>query len=60
MDGDRKLRPGSVLFPRVTQLDLTGPYEVLARLPELEIFLVPERASQLSLLGIATTGGRRT
>ena len=33
-------RIGFVLFPGMTQLDLTGPYEVLARLPGAEIHLV--------------------
>ena len=33
-------RIGFVLFPGLTQLDLTGPYEVLARLPGAEIHLV--------------------
>ena len=27
------LRSGLLVFPNLTQLDLTGPYEVLARLP---------------------------
>jgi cyclohexyl-isocyanide hydratase len=31
---------GFVMFPGMTQLDLTGPYEVLARLPGAEIHLV--------------------
>jgi len=31
---------GMVVFPRLTQLDLTGPYEVLARLPNTKILLV--------------------
>jgi cyclohexyl-isocyanide hydratase len=31
---------GFVLFARLTQLDLTGPYEVLARMPDAEIDLV--------------------
>ena len=26
-------RIGMLIFPRLTQLDMTGPYEVLARLP---------------------------
>ena len=34
------IRIGMLLFPKLTQLDLTGPYEVLARLPEVEISLV--------------------
>jgi len=29
-----------VLFPNVTQLDLTGPYEIFARLPEAETVLL--------------------
>jgi cyclohexyl-isocyanide hydratase len=35
-----KFRIGFLLFPRLTQLDLTGPYEVLARMPETETHLV--------------------
>jgi cyclohexyl-isocyanide hydratase len=31
---------GMLLFPRMTQLDLTGPYEVLARLPNSKVELV--------------------
>jgi cyclohexyl-isocyanide hydratase len=31
---------GMLLFPRLTQLDLTGPYEVLARLPDSTVHLV--------------------
>jgi cyclohexyl-isocyanide hydratase len=31
---------GMLLFPRLTQLDLTGPYEVLVRLPNTRIELV--------------------
>jgi cyclohexyl-isocyanide hydratase len=31
---------GMLIFPRLTQLDLTGPYEVLARLPNTAIHLV--------------------
>ena len=30
------LRSGMVVFPNLTQLDLTGPYEVLARLSGAE------------------------
>lgn len=33
-------RIGMLLFPRLTQLDLTGPYEVLARLPNSTVDLV--------------------
>jgi cyclohexyl-isocyanide hydratase len=31
---------GMLLFPRLTQLDLTGPYEVLVRLPNTKVHLV--------------------
>ena len=31
---------GMLIFPRLTQLDMTGPYEVLARLPNTEVHLV--------------------
>ena len=33
-------RIGMLIFPRLTQLDMTGPYEVLARLPETKVELV--------------------
>ncbi len=35
-----KRRIGMLLFPRLTQLDMTGPYEVLARLPDTAVDLV--------------------
>jgi cyclohexyl-isocyanide hydratase len=34
------LRIGMLLFPRVTQLDLTGPFELFHRVPEAEVHLV--------------------
>ena len=33
---------GMVLFPGLTQLDLAGPYEVLARLPDASVYLVAD------------------
>ena len=30
-------RIGMLIFPRLTQLDMTGPYEVLARLPDTTV-----------------------
>jgi cyclohexyl-isocyanide hydratase len=33
-------RIGMLIFPRLTQLDMTGPYEVLARLPDTQVELV--------------------
>lgn len=37
------LTVGMVLFDGLTQLDLTGPYEVLARMPDTRVMLVAER-----------------
>ncbi|HEY1932771.1 MAG TPA: DJ-1/PfpI family protein [Acetobacteraceae bacterium] len=34
------LRIGLLLFPRMTQLDLTGPYEVFAKVPGAEVLLL--------------------
>ena len=34
------MKIGLVLFPNLTQLDLTGPYEVFVRVPDAEVFLV--------------------
>jgi cyclohexyl-isocyanide hydratase len=31
---------GMLIFPRLTQLDMTGPYEVLARVPNTKVYLV--------------------
>jgi cyclohexyl-isocyanide hydratase len=53
-------RVGFLLFPNITQLDLTGPWEVLARLPGREMHLIwktldPVRAeSGLSILPTTT------
>ncbi|NNV56563.1 DJ-1/PfpI family protein [Limnovirga soli] len=33
---------GMVLFPNLTQLDLTGPYEVFGRLPSTQVLLIAE------------------
>ncbi len=38
------MRIGFLLFPGLTQLDLTGPYEVFARLPDAEIHLLWKNA----------------
>jgi len=38
------MRIGFLLFPGLTQLDLTGPYEVLARLPGAEVHLLWKNA----------------
>ncbi len=39
-----RMRIGFLLFPGLTQLDLTGPYEVLARVPGAEIHLLWKNA----------------
>jgi cyclohexyl-isocyanide hydratase len=37
---ERPFRSGMLVFPNLTQLDLTGPYEILARLPHSETLLI--------------------
>src|ERR1700739_4676308 len=55
-----RLRSGLLVFPNMTQLDLTGPYEVLARLPGAETLLLwknldPVRSEHgLTILPMAT------
>ena len=41
-EGPPALSVGMVLFPNLTQLDLTGPYEVFARLPRTKVCLIAE------------------
>ena len=38
---------GMVIFPGLTQLDLTGPYEVFGRLPNTEVLLIAENFSSV-------------
>jgi len=38
---------GMLIFPRLTQLDMTGPYEVLARLPNTRVHLVAHTMAQV-------------
>ncbi len=40
MSDTSPLRVGRLLFPNLTQLDLTRPYEVLARMPQSEVLLM--------------------
>jgi cyclohexyl-isocyanide hydratase len=40
MMSETRLRSGMLVFPNLTQLDLTGPYEVLSRLPGAETRLL--------------------
>jgi cyclohexyl-isocyanide hydratase len=37
---EQRFRSGMLVFPDLTQLDLTGPYEILARLPGGEVSLI--------------------
>jgi hypothetical protein len=37
---ETRFRSGILVFPDLTQLDLTGPYEALARLPGAETLLL--------------------
>jgi cyclohexyl-isocyanide hydratase len=37
---ERRTQIGLLLFPGLTQLDLTGPFEVLARIPDVAVHLV--------------------
>src|SRR5690349_2595595 len=39
-DPAKPLTVGMILFPNLTQLDLTGPYEVLARMPNTRVYLI--------------------
>jgi cyclohexyl-isocyanide hydratase len=54
------LRIGLLLFPRMTQLDLTGPFEVFTRVPDAQVLLLSktlepiEADSGLRLLPYAT------
>lgn len=49
-----KLRVSLVLFPELTQLDLTAPYEVFARIPGAEVQLVAgDRSPVRSEFGLA-------
>jgi cyclohexyl-isocyanide hydratase len=48
------LRIGFLVFPKITQLDMTGPHEVFARMPDREIHLVWK-----SLEPVTEAGGMR-
>jgi cyclohexyl-isocyanide hydratase len=42
---EAKTHVGIVLFPNLTQLDLTGPFEVLSRVPGVAVDLVASTRS---------------
>lgn len=46
------------LYPEVTQLDFTGPLEVLARLPQARIVLAATRGGELAAGGVTFAGVR--
>ncbi|MHB1304825.1 MAG: DJ-1/PfpI family protein [Acidiphilium sp.] len=48
------LQIGFLLFPKVQQLDLTGPFEVFASLPDVQVHLVAATSETVT----ATTGLR--
>ncbi len=69
MDGtmsETRFTSGMLVFPNLTQLDLTGPYEVLARLPGAETLLLWKNLDSvrsehgLTLLPMATIAGAGT
>lgn len=43
MSDAKQIQIGLLLFPRLTQLDLTGPFEVFARVPGAKVHLVWKR-----------------
>jgi cyclohexyl-isocyanide hydratase len=43
------LQIGMLLFPQLTQLDLTGPYEVLARMPDAQVHLVAKTLDPIAV-----------
>jgi cyclohexyl-isocyanide hydratase len=47
MAADGSLTAGLLVFPDLTQLDLTGPYEVLSRAPGTRVVLVGTRAGPI-------------
>ena len=52
--GTARLKTGFLLFPGITALDFVGPYEVLARAPELDVVLIAKSKGEArSELGLA-------
>ena len=42
MENEQAFHAGLLVFPMLTQLDLTGPYEVLNRIPGAQAYLIAE------------------
>ncbi|MFO0555670.1 MAG: hypothetical protein U0271_45250 [Polyangiaceae bacterium] len=62
MNETQKTRIGMLLYPDLTQLDLTGPLEVLNRLPGREIHLLWKDTKPVfadSGIGLVPTAGAR-
>lgn len=55
-----RFRTVFVLYPKLTQLDFTGPYEVLARMPGAETLLASKDGGELATeMGLTFAGLRR-
>jgi cyclohexyl-isocyanide hydratase len=51
-----KIQIGLLIFPRMTQLDMTGPFEVFARIPNTTVHLVWKRMEPIACdTGLALT-----
>ena len=65
MIGNRTLQVGMLCYPKLTQLDLTGPYEVLSGMPDTQVHVlwkdtVPVRTeSGLCIVADLKLGTRR-
>ncbi|RCS54958.1 DJ-1/PfpI family protein [Bremerella cremea] len=44
---DRQINIGAIIFPEMDQIDLTGPYAVLSRLPGSSIQLIGQKKEQI-------------
>ena len=44
----KSLTIGMLVFPRMTQLDLTGPFEVFARIPDAKVHLLWKRKEPMT------------
>jgi cyclohexyl-isocyanide hydratase len=54
VSGAERLNTGLVLFPGITPLDVAGPYEGLARAPQLDVLLIAKTKGEVrSELGLA-------
>src|SRR4029079_5746413 len=48
------LQIGLVIFPRVTQLDLTGPVQVFSSVPGAKVHLIERRIAQMPSVSVLT------